>query len=179
MEEEEVTNLDRICFAGIQIANSLGLISNPELRFAKKFQLQTMEDLVLRIIKDYYEHGILTENTTKIPIEIIAGFTYCFDKGVEMAYVFNQGEDYIALDDEYSFDDWYNGFSGDTVSESIQIIVNEQIPIVGELFKLLNEFYDNLLLLNPEDMGIHEVIYTFLSTNSMIGFEFCNEILSQ
>jgi hypothetical protein len=174
---DELTNLDRLSGAGIQLAFHEGLILNDELKYSKKILFQATEDLVIRIVKDYYSYGIVNPDSTRIPKELLRGFTFCFDKGVEMAYFLDLDDDYDVLSD-YEFENWYNGFSGDTVSESIQVEVNQRIQSIANLFNMMVEFHETLAKVNPDTIGLHEVMYIFLANSVMVGFEFCNELLS-
>ena len=172
-----ITNLDRISFGAKEIAAHYNLINSSELKYSKKFPFEEFGKLVEKIINDYYKHQIIKIDDFEFSQNLIRGFTYCFDIGIEIAYFKINKLPYKILSKKYDFDNLYNGISGDKIDINIQIKVNNIIPTVGEFFYKLVAFYEEIQKINPENIPLHEAYYMFLSMAGLLGFEYCFELI--
>ena len=129
-----------------------------------KTVIEHIADLILEEIKP-------SENISDTKNYLIRGFTYCFDKSLEIVYNL-----LVANGEEVNFDleEMNNGMSGDKIPEYIQMKVTPIIPIIATIFNKTFEFAKNT---NSNKKGdTKELIKAILYGGMQLGTEFCFRI---
>ena len=126
-----------------------------------------------RIIIDFEQlHPI--KNIDDIRHELLKGFVYMFDKGVEISYFSRLLQDTKV---EYNFNDLLNGISGDTFPVYIQVQVNPMIPVLADIYNSTFEFmHQNESSLAKSNIDAKELMKLILIGGAFLGVEYCLRI---
>lgn len=126
-----------------------------------------------RIIIDFEQlHPI--KNIDEIKKELLKGFVYMFDKGVEISYFSRLLQDTKV---EYNFNDLMDGISGNTFPVYIQEQVNLLIPVLADIYNSTFEFiHQNESSVAKRSIVTKELMKLILVGGAFLGVEYCLRI---
>ena len=158
-----------------QTAFSKGLLFGPKIE-----EIELPSDITHqfadRIILDFEKLRPIT-NIDDIRIELLRGFVYMFDKGVEISYFSRLFKN---TEIEYNFGDLMNGISCDTIPIYIQEKVNSVIAVLADIYNTTFEFiYQNETNLTKNNTETKELMKLLLVGGAFLGVEFCLRIKLQ
>lgn len=123
-----------------------------------------------RIVDDYYDNNEIT-TIESIRKDLLRGFVYMFDKGVEITYYTRIQTD---TQIEYNFEHLINGLGSDTVPECIQTKVTSKIAVLAEIYQTMMEFIkQKSKQLEKENISTEQIMKLVLVGGASFGLEFC------
>jgi hypothetical protein len=123
-----------------------------------------------RIVDDFYDNNEIT-TIESIRKDLIRGFVYMFDKGIEITYYTRIQTD---TQIEYNFGHLMNGLGADTVPEYIQTKVTSKIAVLAEIYQTIMEYIkQHNKQLEKEDISTEQLMKLVLVGGASFGLEFC------
>lgn len=165
-----MNTLNQIRGYALSEAYLTGLLVGPKIE-----ELELPSDLVHqfadRIISDIEQYRSF-KNIQDVKDELLKGFIYMFDKGVEISYFSRLLQDTKI---EYNFDDLIDGMVVDTIPDYLQKKIEPIILVLGNIYNSTLK-YINQNKMNADQAKAEELMKLLLVGGAFLGMEFCLRI---